>query len=123
MRDVRSNLSKPLLGACFEARDDDRLRVGRPQQRPTVSEEHAYTIDLDNIMCRPEVRNGVCYHGPLLFLRHVNPNFGRRYIHRKIGNHLRQGPAGSAYELDETARVVRRVVEAEVIVSDHDMPR
>src|SRR5438270_13783582 len=47
---LAADLRQTLGAARFVARDDNRLRIGCADQAPSVSEQHAHTVDVDDVV-------------------------------------------------------------------------
>ena len=77
------DLFKPFLCPGLKARHQNRLRIGRPYECPTILEKNPGTINPDYFVPAPKMLDGSIDNPPLHLLGHLDPNLRGRDISGK----------------------------------------
>src|SRR5947208_2619206 len=118
-----ADLGQACLGACLEAGDEDGLRVGGADQSPPVAEQHANSIDVDDVVAAAEVRDRLLHERELDVVAAVDANLRRAHELGHVGEQLVHGPAGIGDDLQQPRRAIECVVEAVVAVGEEHVAR
>src|SRR5688500_10311030 len=85
---VIADLGETLRRASLEAEHEDGLRVRCPDQSPGVAEEHAHTVDVDDVVRRAKMGNGTVDDAELDLLGAVNADLRSRDELRNVRQQL-----------------------------------
>src|SRR5687767_2359081 len=115
---LRLDLRETGLRAGFEAGDEDRLGVGRPDESPAVTEEHAHAVDVDDVVSTPEIRHRALDDAELDVVATVHANLRRADELRYVGEKLPDGAPGIGDDSQQPRRAVERIIVPVITVGE-----
>src|SRR2546423_1277996 len=108
---LRLNLVELLLRARLETHYQHRSSVRSADQSPTIAEEHANSIDGDDLIPCAEVLFGFVDDTEFLVIGTINPYLGRGYEPRDVCQKLANTLSRIRNDAQEPGRSVKSVVE------------
>src|SRR5512138_3096101 len=115
------DLGDPLGRLRLEPEHEERLRVGGADEPPAVREHDAHAVDRHRLVARAEELLRAAHDLELLVLGAVDAELRGRARPGDVGEQRGERRVGAGEELEQAARRVDAVVEAEPAVPEEDV--
>src|SRR5688572_18994059 len=117
------DLGEARFRARLEAGDENGLRVRRADETPPVAEQHANTVDVDDLVPAAEVRHGALDDRELHVVAAIDADLGGADELRNVRKQLLDRAPGIGDDAQQACGAVQRVVVAVVALAEEHVAR